>query len=441
MAQEIAIDSTARTVAMIAGTQSGKTAFVPWWLWSEIRRTAAKEGNNDYLIITSSYDLFKLKLLPTVLNVFEHILQVGRYWAGDKVIELRNLETGVFHANKSTDLMWGRIILRSAQSLGGLESATARAAALDEAGQDEFTLSANQAIDRRLRLHRGRKLITTTLYNLGWVKTKVIDKALTGGRLKTHKIGHAELMHTENDDSDVTLIQYDSTLNPEFSQEEFEEAQKDTDPGEFAMFYRGRIGKLKTMIYNALDEAAHVVPGFKIPKHWPKLIGIDPVGAKIACLWLAYDPENNHLHVYREYEEEFGLTTGEHAANIIRESGNEFIAKAIGGGPSENQARLDWGAAGIKLEPPPISDVWAQILRVIALLKNSLIFFHDNCPRVTSDMLSMKRKKDKNGNVLNQIENKDIWHLPDALRYIVAWVMYSPEVVDILVGYEPVEIK
>ena len=53
----------------------------------------------------------------------------------------------------------------------------------------------------------------------------------------------------------------------------------------------------------------------------------------------------------------------------------------------------------------------------------------------------MKRKKDKAGNVLNQIENKDIWHLPDALRYLVAWVMYSPDVVDVLVGYQPVQTE
>ena len=90
MAQNIAHDSTANTIALIAGTQSGKTSYGPWWLKSEIDRTASPSGNNDYIVVTSSYDLFKLKLLPSVLETFEQILGVGRLWAGDKIIELCN---------------------------------------------------------------------------------------------------------------------------------------------------------------------------------------------------------------------------------------------------------------------------------------------------------------------------------------------------------------
>jgi len=161
LAQSAAYDSTKRTIVLLAGSQSGKTGWLPWWLKREIQLC----GTGDYIAVTSSFDLYKLKFLPEVLKVFEDILGWGRFWAGDKIIELKDPNTGEFWAEKSTDTMWGRVILRSAQSLGGLESATAKAACLDEAGQDEFPLEAYRAINRRLALNRGRRLITTTLYN------------------------------------------------------------------------------------------------------------------------------------------------------------------------------------------------------------------------------------------------------------------------------------
>jgi hypothetical protein len=137
------------------------TCMGPWWLNREIDRM----GSGDYLAITTSYDLFKLKMLPEMKTVFERLLRRGRYWPGDKIIELKDPETGQFWAKRSQDEMWGRIILRSTQSEGGLESATAKAAWLDEVGQDEFSLQNWEAVLRRLSIYEGRALGSTTIYN------------------------------------------------------------------------------------------------------------------------------------------------------------------------------------------------------------------------------------------------------------------------------------
>ena len=118
-------DAPERIVAVLAGSQSGKTSFGPAWLWHEIENTARPEGGNDYIAATSTYDLFKLKMLPALRDWFEHKLGTGRYWSGDRIIELAD-PTGRFWARRADDRMWGRIILRSAESGGGLESATAR---------------------------------------------------------------------------------------------------------------------------------------------------------------------------------------------------------------------------------------------------------------------------------------------------------------------------
>src|SRR5579859_6492837 len=114
-------ESEKRIVAMIAGSQGGKTSFGPWWLAREIQR----RGAGDYIAATASYDLFKLKMLPEIQNVFEHVLKIGRYWAGDKILELSDPTTGKLLATRASDRMWSRIILRSAVASGGLESSTA----------------------------------------------------------------------------------------------------------------------------------------------------------------------------------------------------------------------------------------------------------------------------------------------------------------------------
>ena len=112
--QSRAWDSDKRFVFVIAGTQGGKTSFGSYWLRREIDRC----GPGDYLVVTATYDLFKLKLLPEMRTVFcETLRREGwRYEASDRVI-----------TNGVT-----RIILRSANAPGGLESATVKAAWLDE---------------------------------------------------------------------------------------------------------------------------------------------------------------------------------------------------------------------------------------------------------------------------------------------------------------------
>ena len=77
------------------------------------------------------------------VHLLERILGIGKWWAGNKIIELRdpNDLNSEFTARHADDPMWGRVILRSAQSEGGLESATAQAAWLDECGQPKFQLS------------------------------------------------------------------------------------------------------------------------------------------------------------------------------------------------------------------------------------------------------------------------------------------------------------
>ena len=60
-------ESPARFSIALAGTQGGKTSFFPWLIMREIQNWG-NEG--DFLAVTASYDLFRLKFLPAMREVF-----------------------------------------------------------------------------------------------------------------------------------------------------------------------------------------------------------------------------------------------------------------------------------------------------------------------------------------------------------------------------------
>lgn len=398
-AQSQAWQSERRFTAFIAGTQSGKTSYGPWHLWKWVRQF----GGGDYIAATATYELFKLKMLPEMLNTFEHVLGLGRYWAGDKVIELRESVAHPFRAKRADDPMWGRIILRSATAPGGLESASAKAAWLDEAGQDDFSLAAWEATLRRLSLSQGPVLITTTPYNLGWLKTEIYDPWRAGKR-------------------DYLVIQADSTVNPAFPQAELERAREMLPAWKFNMFYRGQFGRPAGMIYNDFDEDAHKVEPFPLPVEWPRYVGLDFGANNTALVWLAEDTARSAFYLYRE-SLEGGKTTPEHARAALKLAQRERVVRWVGGAPSETQQRRDWAAAGVRVSESPIVDVESVIDRVIQLFRQNRLFIFNTCRGTLDEIGRYSRVVDDMGQPTEKIKNKETFHRLDALRYIVGWKM------------------
>ena len=165
----------------------------------------------------------------------------------------------------------------------------------------------------------------------------------------------------------------------------------------------------------------HVCEAFEIPTSWPRFVGIDPFGAYIAAVWLAWEEENRKLHVYREYREPFGVSTPTHVQNILQLTGSETVFAWVGGGPSERQARMDFNASGIPLQPSPVVEVWAGIDRVNQLLIDNAIVIHDCCVWLLDEIGSYRRKM-SGDQVTEQIQNKDDYHMLDGLRYPVSYL-------------------
>lgn len=397
-------DSPRRFVAVLAGTQSGKTSWLPWWLYREIRQC----GAGDYLAVTASYDLFKLKFLPALRETFEHVMRWGRYWSGDRIIELADPVTGKFLAKRADDPMWARIILRSAESGGGLESTTAKAAVADEAGQDSFTIETWEALLRRLAFHRGRCCLGTTLYNLGWLKQRIYDPWQAG-------------------DPTIEVVQFDSTENPAFPPEEAARARRDLPAWKYLMFYRGRYSRPAGLIYGSFKDfiaddhgqPGHLCPRFPIPARWPRYLGLDFGGVNTVGLFYASQPGTPRLYCYREYHAG-SRTAKEHVAELRK--GEPMNLVCVGGSPSEDQWRREFRLAGLAVKEPDVGAVEIGIDRVYGAHARDEIIVFDDLAGYRDQKTRYSRKLDAAGEPTAEIKDKAAYHFLDAERYIVGWL-------------------
>jgi hypothetical protein len=326
--------------------------------------------------------------------------------------------------------MWGRVILRSADAEGGLESGDAKAAVLDEAGL--YSLDAWRAIRRRLALYQGRALLSTTLFDPGWVDTEIIDKAIRGGSTTVARENGGEIEITDNEKADIALIQFDSIVNPVYPKAEYESAREELPDEDFQAQHRGRRVASRLLIYDCFDLQLNTCPRFAIPDAWPRYLGIDPGGVNMAAVALAEDPASARadflpiLYAYKLYHAG-GKTAAEHA-DIFRGFAASFLG-IWGGSSSEDQWRREFAAggtvdgrqvAGLPVREPIVSDFDVQLDRVYAQFKTRRLVIFEDLDELLKEIATYRRKRDRLGNVLPEVENKQHYHLLDALRYPIA---------------------
>ena len=381
------MESRKRFVAMIAGTQSGKTACGPHWLWREM----VERGEGDYLAVTATFPLLRLKMLPELQLVFSTLLRVMEWKASDKVFESHERVRGGPAY---------RIIVGSAANPESLESATAKAAWCDEAGQSQWKREAWDAVLRRLSLSQGRVLVTTTPYELGWFKTEVYDRWQQGA-------------------PDIEVVQVDSTVNPAFPEAEYRRAMETMPRWKFNMFYRGVFERPAGVIYDAFDEAVCVIPRFVLPLSWPRYVGHDFGPQNTAGLWLAQDPQTGYLYAYREYLEG-GLSMYDHAQKWKAMSRGETVVKRVGGSNTEDGWRESATAAGWPISKPRESEVEVGINIVYGWHQQNKLFVFNDLKRYLDEKLTYSRKLDDDYQPTEQIDNKSRFHLMDSERYILS---------------------
>ncbi len=409
-----AMKSLRRFVAVVAGTQGGKTCIGPPWLHREIIRC----GPGDYMVVSPTYKLLNLKALPEFKRFFETLLGLGRYYSGDKVFVVSKAgEVKLFGEEQETPT---KVFFGYAEDPDSLESATAKAAWIDEAGQRKFRLDSWYAILRRLSLHEGRALLTTTLYDLGWLVQKIYNKAKAGDEL-------------------IELVHFESRDNPMFPQSEWERAKRDLPRWKFDLMYRGIPTRPAGVIYDNFDDAlgADVVTPFNIKKGWPRMIGIDFGGVNTVALFYAQDPGSGNLYLYREYKPESKKTIADHVAAILK--GEPHPSRCAGGSKSEDQWRTEFAEAGLGVEAPDFSDVEVGIDRVYAFHARGAIKVFSTCEGYLEEKATYRRKLNALQEPTETIEDKNDFHFMDDERYIVSKLGGAEEeVLEVVFDYEEI---
>src|ERR1051326_3594047 len=279
--------SKKRIVLVLAGSQGGKTAWGPHWLHREIMT----RGPGDYLVVSPSFQLMLKKMLPEFMPLFKGQLGLGDYSGATRIFTFS--PDGQRRTHGTTSDTTTQVFFGHAADPESLESATAKAAWLDEAGQKRFRLGSWEAIQRRLAVHQGRVLLTTTPYDLGWLYTVLFQP------WKREK-------DAGQDHPDIDVINFPSIANPAFPREEFERARRSLPGWKFRMFFMGMPERPAGLIYDVFDRVKHVVPPFVPEPIWPRWGGMDFGAVNTAAVLIAEEWSPQHqptgrLVVYREY--------------------------------------------------------------------------------------------------------------------------------------------
>ena len=419
--QDKARRSKARFVLVLSGAQSGKTALGPPWLLEQMQ----ERGPGNYILVAPTFRLLEKQAIPTLNRFFGTLLKLGSLVGN----EFRISEEG--HARIWPHLPYEptRIIFGYAENPDSLESLTAKAAWLDEAGQKSFKQTSWEAIQSRLAINQGRVLFTSTPYEHNWLKTDVYDRADRNRR------AYRDGLPRNPADSGYDSVSYESIMNPAFPKEEWERQKLVLPRWRFDMRYRGRFTRPAGAVYDCWrgwigpDEhgvIGHVVPPFNPPAEWPRYVGLDFGSPNFAAVFVAEELDENgkpsgRLCVYREYSPDESKKIADHIIELKRGESKLPLA-AVGGSKSEGNWRIQFADDGYPVNPPDQPDVEVGIIRVYGMIQTDQLFVTSNCERLIDDLDTYSREIDDAGNILNDISDKETFHRADALRYVIGWL-------------------
>lgn len=386
------------------------------------------------MVVGPTLALLKKKAIPEFKKLFQRWLNLGVWNSTDKTFTFSE------EGSRKTFPDWDGetptvVFFGYASDPDTLESATAKAVWCDEAGQKRFRLTSWEAILRRLSLAQGRVLITTTPYDLGWLKQQIYDRAA--------RVGTDE---EQPGDRDFRVIRFDSTENPKFSMAEFDRAKRDLPPWKFDLFYRGIFTRPAGQIYdcfkNTYDGKPHPHAGpatghkcrpFKIPAHWPRIVGVDFGNVNTAAVKIAENPAtrprggklfSGRCYVYAEYHEG-NRTEAQHVEAITAGEPEGAVLRAVGGARSEGGWRQGFSDAGLPIMEPPIPDVEVGINRGYAIINSDNLIVFDDCTKFLDEVTSYSRVLTDVGEPTDEIDEKSVYHCLDAGRYAFVFIRHT----------------
>jgi len=389
--QKGAWEAHCRVLLLLWGNQSGKTIFGPHWLLREIQRTAVPGQANDYLLAGPTIELLKKKAIPELTRV---LAGLATYNQGNRCFVFTP-EGSAKITGKACQIT---VFVGYAAKPESLESATYKAAWLDEAGQKDFKESSWEAIRRRVTIHKGNILITTTPYQLGWLKKRVYDKDGTDG---------------------VLVIPFESRENPAYPIEEWERAERELPAYRFDLFYRGIFSKPAGAVFDCFDTKTHLKSLDLYEKGLNRYLGVDFGSSNMAAVCVE-ERRDGSLHVFDTYHSG-NRTVSAHAQRMTSKAGGvSRLAGANGGSWSEDEWRLLFEAEGLQIERSLYRDVSSRVLCLYREIKLKRITFDPSLKELIEELESYTYELDDSGEATDTIEDKSKYHRLDALAYIVS---------------------
>ena len=421
-----------RRVVFCGGTRSGKTASGIFWLYMTMR----KMGPGDYMVVAPTMSILSKGAELEIRKVFERYLGLGEFRSYPRRFIIS--DDGHKQLFKGTEwedkpgVLPTVIYLIHATDPNALEAITAKACWADEAGQDTFKVESYEAIERRLSIDLGPMLITTTPYNMGWLKRRLVNPWM-----EAQKDGIEHPI--------IEVIKAKSIENPAFPVEEYWR-QKEVMPfWRWDMMYNANFSIPSGLVYDCVPdlESEIKVEPFEIPDFWPRYVGVDFGGVNFAALFAALDPSTGLIYIYRAYHPGKAMAKKSHAQNLREKPRVEgktiiekepYIDRFNGGAGGESDERDEFLPHGVFKSKPKISSVEAGIGRTYGILASGRVKVFDiteqgNANDPNSNRLSefwdeiydYRYETDEETGLplpAQKIVNQNKYHILDCARYL-----------------------
>jgi PBSX family phage terminase large subunit len=371
--QRKVLDAKERFLVVVCGVQSGKTTVGGAWLLNEIKNHVKQGYLYDYLIAAPTVKMLEQSTLPKFNELFPP--SWGR-WKEKK---------GYYETT------WNRrIYVRSLDEPNHIEGMTIGGAWLDEVGQAKQLSWIN--VQARLAIHRGRCLMTTTPYNMGWFYRDVYKKA------GTH---------------DIKLFSWPSISNPYFPKEDIERMQSILPESVFSRRYLGEFTPLEGLVYPDFSVDECVVPPYTLLPESERFAGLDFGFANPTCLiCVALHPKTNEYVVYREFYKS-GATVRE-LADIIKAEKLKYVLADPQSAQLISELQNGHGCYNVR---PADNTIDVGIERISALLKEKRLKVFKTCFNFIEEIEGYHYQEPSQDRVVKDKPKAIKNHAMDALRY------------------------
>lgn len=425
--QKTAWHHGSKTLALLAGWQSGKTDFLVEWCF----RAAGRYGPGDALVLAPSHKLLEYATQPRVVKRFGTMAD----WKGGSCC-LTVPESSLKRLGWTGECGDLRIWFRHTQDPKAVEAVTAIWVAFDECGQSEDEVW--EAVQGRVSKQVDPPvLLISRPYFDNWYRAwceanpeKVVNFA------SWDNPGWKSGLTREEKKASV-----DALGLPEW--------RKDMKFGGVFTRPAGAVYDCYVdKMWDDPEEPGHLEAPFLVPPWWERAYGIDfgPVHTAVRCY--AKDPELKSedgfpvWHNYRTYFPNVARDTWQHVDLLKKweeEDARQWLASggwkdgrscdvqwppaAFGGNASEDKWRQAWTDAGLPVMEPVVTDPYAAIDAVYQAFRKRRVRHFSTLQQAIKETKRYSWQVDDDGEPIpGKLPDKaSTFHLCDAERH-VAWL-------------------